>query len=441
MKRKVSISTTIALVLLAAALTVSITMMLAMRHFNNQLQLVSQRQVQYEHIDAVDKQVREYYTPNEAWLKQSIAKGYIEGLNDPYAGYFTAEQYKTESLRLTGKSSTIGITLCRNSEGLPAVGYADKNGSGYKQGLRAGDVLVTINGEAVEGKTLDKLQKLVDTTGKDPIALTVLRGEESKSFNPTPGTYTITSVDSEMQGTIGYVKITAFYGNTANQLKKALTALQQEGAASVVFDLRDNKGGTPEAAQECLGYILPMGPYAKTVDVKGNEVTLSNANNSQLSLSSVTLVNAGTTGEAEFFAGVLQDFGLTTVVGETTAGKAKYQSNFQLDTDKSVLWLTVGEYKLLKADKNWQDEGIQPDVVVELPKEQAAMSMLLPKDVDAQLQAALKELAGDAPVQTEPTDSTTETESTKKTEATKETEKTTKKTEKTTKKTTKTTKK
>ena len=88
MKRKISLSTTITLILLTMALTVSLTMLLSMRHFNSQLQQVGQRQTEYEHIHEVDSIVRKYY-PNldEELLRQGITQGYIDGVGDPYAVY------------------------------------------------------------------------------------------------------------------------------------------------------------------------------------------------------------------------------------------------------------------------------------------------------------------------------------------------------------------
>ena len=102
MKRKVSLSTTLTLALLTMAVTISLTMLLAMRYFNSQLQLVSQRQAMYSHINDVDKIVREYY-PNlsEELLRQSIAQGYVAGVDDAYATYYTPDQYVSEQLRLS----------------------------------------------------------------------------------------------------------------------------------------------------------------------------------------------------------------------------------------------------------------------------------------------------------------------------------------------------
>ena len=159
----------------------------------------------------------------------------------------------------------------------------------------------------------------------------------------------------------------------------------------LVFDLRNNVGGDPAAVQEMLSYVMPLGAYGTMTDTKGNVTKLSTKANSQLNMPTVTLINSTTAGEAEFFAGVLQDAGLTTVMGQTSAGKAKYQAYFVLEQDYSALKLTVGEYGRMKSG-SWQNEGIIPNQAVSLPPEQEAIWQLLSPHEDAQVQAAVDKL-------------------------------------------------
>lgn len=417
MRKRISLSTTLALIILAIALTISITMMLAMRHFNNQLQLVSERQSMYVHVHEVDNIVREYY-PNldKNLLHQGIAKGYVDGLGDPYAVYYTPARYAAEQLRMSGKSDGVGITLTLDAQGRPVVGRVQKASAAGKAGVAVGDLVTAVDGQPVEGKSLSELQTLV--SGTEKVLVTVSRGEESHAFDLSPFEYTVRSVESSTLDNIGYIRVSAFYDNTPSQFKSAVSALQEKGVTGLVFDLRNNAGGSSEAVNEILSYILPLGTYGTMTDVKGNVTKLNNTSGTQVSLSTVTLVNAGTAGEAEFFAGVLQDLGLTTVVGQTTAGKAKYQQYFTLTTDQSALKLTTGEYGLLKSG-SWQGVGIAPMVEAELPAEQAAVAMLLKPEEDAQVKVALEQISSsEQPQVTTSTTSTTKTEkTTKKTSA------------------------
>ena len=392
MKRKISISTTVTLVLLAIALTVSLTMLLAMRHFNNQLQLVGERQAMYYYIDDVEKVVREYY-PNltpEA-LRPGIAQGYVDSTGDRYADYYSPQQFVAEQLRLSGKANNVGVSLGLDSENHVVVSHVHANSAADKGGVKVGDVLVSLDSVSVEGKSLSELQAQVNTAAK--LLLTVRRGESShaNSFELSAFEYAVRSVQDSMIGTIGYVKITAFYENTADQFKATVSALVEQGATGLVFDLRNNVGGSPEVVQEMLSYVMPLGAYGTMTDTKGNVTKLSTKVSNQLNLPTVTLINGNTMGEAEFFAGVLQDAQITTVMGQTSAGKAKYQQYFVLEQDYSALKITAGEYGLMKSG-SWQGVGIVPNEPVSLPPEQEAIQQLLKPYEDAQVQAAVTKL-------------------------------------------------
>lgn len=400
MKKKISISTAITLILLAIALTVSLTMMLAMRQFNNQLQMVGQRQAMYTHINDVDKTVRKYYPDlDEETLRQAIAQGYIYGIGDTYAAYYTPTRFAAEQLKLAGKAANVGISLCLNAEGKIAIGRVHADSAAGKAGVRVGDVLTAVDGQPIEGKSLSELQTLV--TSAEKVLISIQRGEETLAYEMSAYQYTVRTVQTSMLGTVGYIKITAFYENTPDQFRAAVDSLKSQGAQGIIFDLRNNAGGLPSAVQEILSYVMPIGSYGTTKDTTGLVNKLASTVNNQLGVPTVTLVNSSTAGEAEFFAGVLQEFSLTTVVGQTTAGKAKYQEYFVLETDSSAVLLTVGEYGLLKAG-SWQSVGILPSHEVALPIEQAAIYQLLTPEEDVQIQAALGQITGGnrAPVTT-----------------------------------------
>ena len=390
MKRKISISTAVTLILLAIILTISLTMMLAMRRFNSQLQVVGERQTMYYYIDDVDKVVREYY-PNLTLdaLRPGVAQGFVDSVGDPYADYYTPTQFVAEQLRMSGKANDVGVSLGLDSEQHVVISRVFVGSAADKAGVKVGDVVVAVDSVSVEGKSLSDLQTQVGAATK--VLLTVRRGEGSHAFELSAFEYAVRSVQDTMIDTIGYVKITAFYENTPDQFKATISALLEQGATGLVFDLRNNAGGSPEAVQEMLSYVMPLGVYGTMTDNKGTVTKLSTKVSNQLDLPTVVLINGATLGEAEFFAGVLQDAQVTTVMGQTSGGKAKYQQYFVLEQDYSALKLTVGEYGLMKT-ASWQDKGITPNELVILPPEQEVVAELLTPHEDAQVQAAVTKL-------------------------------------------------
>ena len=390
MRKKISVSTAVTLLLLTAALTVSITMLLAMRYFNNQVQSVSQRQAMYTHVNAVDKTVRDYYGElNEEQLRQSIAEGYVNGLGDKYAAYFTPAEYEAEQLRLSGKANDVGVEVCYNADKKVTVCKVHTDSAAAKAGVKVGDVITAIDESPIGDTSVSSVQTLLNNAEK--VLLTVQRGKETTAFELSAFLYTVRSVETTVLNNVGYLKLNAFYKNTPNQFRSKLQSLLDEGVSGVVFDLRDNQGGLKDAAAEVISYLLPLGMYGSVTDAHGVETHLSANVSNQIGVSTVTLVNANTAGEAEFFAGVLQEFSLTTVVGETTAGKAKIQEYFPLEVDNSAMKLTVAEYGLLKGG-SWQGVGILPTLELQLPDNQAQVYRLLTLEEDMQVQASLTQI-------------------------------------------------
>ena len=220
MKKKISISTTVTLVLLAVALTISLTMLLAMRYFNSQLQAVSKRQAMYSHIHDVDNIVRAYYPHiDEEVLRKSIAQGYVDGLGDPYAAYFTPESYIDEQMRASGEAKNTGVVLGLDNTNQVIVSYVYAGSSAEALGAKVGDVVTAIDNLPVEGKSVSDLQAQLDSVVEDgaKITLEVRRGEASVAFPLEVRTYEVQTVQQMLLGNMGYIKITAFNANTAAQ--------------------------------------------------------------------------------------------------------------------------------------------------------------------------------------------------------------------------------
>lgn len=390
MKKKLTLSTTLTLLLLTAALAISVTMLLAMRYFNRQVQWVSQRKAMYTYIDDVDQALREYYsTLNEETLRQNVIAGFVSGSGDAYAQYFTPQEYLQEQQRLSGYANNIGVSLCEDEKGAVVIYAVAADSSAEKAGVKAGDVLTGIDGAEIGNRKIGELQQTIDNAQK--VLLSVQRGETALAFELSPYRYVVRSVQSRMIDSVGYIKITAFYENTPAQLEDAIIEMTEAGVTGLILDLRDNAGGLRTAMQESISLLMPLGAYGSATDKDGNVTTLSSSVNQQFGVSNVTLVNAGTAGEAEFIAGALQEASLATVIGETTAGKAKYQEYITVEMDNSAIKLTAGEYSLLKGG-SYEGKGIVPSKEVKLTAEQQAIFPLLNEENDPQLKAALAQI-------------------------------------------------
>ncbi len=388
--KKYSLSAVITLLILVVALAISITMMIAMRYFNQQVNAVTQKQALYAHITDIDTKVRTYYPSlDEEQLRSALAAGYVAGLQDPYARYYSTDAYKQALLLREGCAAGVGIRLKTDAQSRLVVDKLDADAAAEKAGVQVGDIVTQVNGNAVAGPQQASLQEMLDTS-TEKLAVSVLRGDKAIAFELTAYTYNLKSVQEKMLNeTVGYIRITAFYDNTLNQFKAACSSLENQGAASYIFDVRGcSGGGSTDTLKAMLSYLLPHGAYAAWVGSDGRTENLVADDARTLSGTFAVVTDEKTKGEAELFAGVLQEFGVATVVGEKTAGKGKIQDFVALKADNSAIYLTVGEIVLMRGG-SIEGVGITPTVAVSLPAAQKAQGAALKTEDDAQVQAAL----------------------------------------------------
>ncbi len=392
-KKKFSFSALLTVVILAVAVSISVTMKLAMEHFNQQVNAVAKKQVLYNHISDIDKKVRDIYTSlDEEQLQSALAEGYVQGIGDPYAKYYSTDEYKAAQLTRAGQAAGVGIVLKANDKGELTVGKVHTDSAAHKAGVKEGDVLASLNGESLVGTAQQVVQKQLDES-TEKLTLSVKRDGKAMAFELTAYTYALDTVIDRMIGdTVGYIRITAFYDNTFSQFKAAYSALVDDGAQSFVFDVRGcAQGGSTAALEQILSNIMPHGTYATYTAADGTVTNMVSHSTMETSLPSVTLVNNETRGEAEVFAGVLQEFNRTTVIGEKTVGKGKVQDFVPLQVDNSAMLLTVGEIKLIRGGAI-EDVGITPNTTVAMSAYKAARIGIIKDEEDDQLQAALQAL-------------------------------------------------
>ena len=396
--KRFSFSTLITLVILAVALAISVTMMIAMRHFNSQVNAVTQRQALYNHINDIDTKVRQQYPSiDEEALRSALAAGYVNALSDPYAQYLDSTSYKRATSIRQGQVTDLGITLKAETSGL-VVSKVASGSAAQQAGVLVGDLLVSVDSVPVFAPDRATLQRKLDTT-EERVLLSVKRGDKTMAFDLTAYSYQIQTVTERMlSDSVGYIRISTFLDNTVSQFRAAFSSLENQGAVNFVFDLRGcTSGGSRESLEGILSYLMPHGAYAIWSGNTGESYNLVADTPHTLSGSSVTLVNKDTRGEAELFAGILQEFSMTTVIGEKTAGKGKFQDFVTLQADNSALSLTVGEITLMRGG-SIEGVGITPNKEVLMLAEKTAMIGSMADADDDQLQAALSVFSANLPV-------------------------------------------
>lgn len=385
MSKKVSIGVLLTAVILSIALTMSITMVVAIRYFNSTVSDVTQRKAMFDYVTEVDQIVRYNYvgTIDEEKLRTALGKGYIDGIGDPYAAYLSATEYQEALDTLKGKQTGFGLEVSLSDNGRIVITRVHPHSTADKTGIQKGDVLTAINGSEVSASDFTQVNRTLADASK--VILSVNRDGVSHAFEISTSTFQSVSVEGRLlPDDVGLIRMYTIQDTTPDQFKSTYETLEKQGATRFIFDLRDNTGGSHEAVESLLSYLVPNGAYALQLDNTGKTIYLTSENSRSMTYPSVTLVNTATAGEAELFAGVLQELDKTTVIGETTAGKGLIQQCFT-NTDGSAVRLSVAERRLIKGG-SIEGVGIIPDEEMHLRGQLA----LTEEADDAPLQAAIQ---------------------------------------------------
>lgn len=351
----------------------------------------------YEEImDLVDT----YYIgedPDETALNDAMADAVVQAVGDRWSYYVSSEDYQSYLDNINNSYVGVGITITAHYDDEDAlVGYevteVTDGGPAQEAGVLAGDILTMVNGTSVADITMTETKNLVKGQEGTTVELTFLRGEATVTLNVERRSFTLVPAEGRMlEGNVGYIVIDNFDAGCADTVKKLVEELQQEGATSLLFDVRNNPGGLKSELTRLLDYLLPEGTIFHTLNYAGEEEIVT-SDTDHVDMPMACLVNSNSYSAAEYFACCIQEYNVGQVVGEQTCGKGYYQVGMQL-SDGSCVNLSIGKY-YTPSGKSLIDVGVTPDVELSLDEELTvllAQGKLDPED-DPQVQAALSTL-------------------------------------------------
>lgn len=400
MSKKVSLGVAATVTLIAMAVTFSMTMTVSMNMFNNTVSSVKNKERMYNKLSEVDRYVRanEYFDINDDTLNDTIASGYMLGISDRYARYYSAKAYSERVGLANGRLMGIGVAVVKD----PSSGYARiirvyDNTPATNVGLEVGGFITAI-GDTSTRSMSDAAAMASALLGEEGSTvnikyLTPLR--EEQSFEIIHANYTTPSISTVrlMDNGVGYLRIDSFTSGTAVEFRNAVNSLTNQGATSLIFDLRDNSGENLNAALVATDYCVPSGLIAQSQDKGGNVADLRMSDENEITLPMVCLVNGSTASGAELFANALRKMAGATIVGSTTAGKGVLLSDPQSLSDGSAVVITVG-ILLDNEGKNWNGTGLTPDVDASLTNDEQSSYYDFTVDNDPQIAKAINAISG-----------------------------------------------
>lgn len=326
----------------------------------------------YQELDAqfgkyytIEKTIRDHslYDVDDSNLDVELAEAVLGIVaDDNYALYYTQEEYEAFERKYLDSYTGIGIAATLDEEGRVIVGRVIEGGPADEAGLRAGDIIVTVDGVAptdlndasnrLRGEAGTKVEVLIDRGG-DELTFTIYRMEvEDKS---------VSSKKMFPDDKIAYINIASFRSGTADEFEIAVKSLKSSGYDKFIIDLRGNAGGMTNEAIDLADLLLPACKITSVRNKKGHE-DISNSDSETLGISYVIVVDGDSASASELFAGAIRDNHGGKIIGSRTYGKGVVQTLYKLQ-DGSVIKITTDEY-LLPSGDSINGVGIEPDIEV-----------------------------------------------------------------------------
>ena len=327
----------------------------------------------YEKIDlfgeVLEKIKQEYVDEiDQADVMDSAINGVLQSL-DPYSAYMSPDLFKSMQTESSGEFGGLGIEIGMEA-GVVKVIAPISDTPAEKAGIKAGDYIVRINKEQVQGKTLMEAVKLMRGPVGSSIELTIRRKQVKKSltFNIQRQIIEVKSVESKILGTeknIGYIKLKSFNENSDKQFIGKIKNFEKQKLIGYIIDLRNNPGGLLNQAVTITDFFLEEGEIVSTRGRRISETRkfFARSGDGIKGKPLIVLINNGSASASEIFAGALKDHKRAIILGENSYGKGSVQSIIPLRNGGGIR-LTISKY-YLPSGKSISEVGVSPDIFVE----------------------------------------------------------------------------
>ena len=393
---------TIMLVILTAFVTFMITAFTTYTYFSNNSQNLNKVDTidvgndssLQKYLKNIKSTIEKYYlykdNIDESKLEEGAIEGYVKGLGDEYTEYVPKEEMKEYTEDITGSFVGIGIYMVADEDlGKIIVYYPIPDSPAKKAGIKSGDVIKSVDGKEYTSEDFDTIADNIKGEEGTTVNIVIDRNGEELSFdikrekiNTNP--ITIKLLDNN----IGYLNLPSFDEDAATAFEEKVNELKNQGATSLIIDLRNNGGGIVDEATDIADLMLDEGnTIISTVDNNDKKDVTFSVKQPTITMPVVVLVNENSASSSEILACSLKDNERAKIVGQKTFGKGIIQTLLSLN-DGSGLKITTEEYYTPKGNKI-NKVGIEPDEEVELPEDIKSIYSVKEEE-DTQLQKAIE---------------------------------------------------
>ena len=388
----------IAGVLITALLSSAATIVLIKGGVGDSITMSAKEYEEYRQFIALDevadKIEEEFYAevPSRDILVAGAASGMLNTLEDQYARYYTAEEYEQYLSSVNGEYHGIGMVISQPDKVGAMVLEVYEESPAQRAGIRAGDILTHIGDRYAADMTLEDISSFIAAQSDKGVTLKLLRGGGTMEITVYSEEITVSHVEHALfRGNTGYIAISMFGGNCAEEFEEAMEDLKRRNYTSLVIDLRDNPGGSLDIVVRVADELLGKGMRIVSVGSEGAEdEEVYEAKGQAIDVPVAVLVNQNSASASEILAAAIQENGIGKVVGTKTFGKGIVQTTMPVESTGGWLKLTTDAYYTPKGN-NIHGVGITPDIYAELPEEYQTLAIdQIEQEQDTQLWAALE---------------------------------------------------
>ena len=394
MNKKVSLGVAISLVAVACAITFVLTMTVSLNMYNSMVTGVQERETINAKIKEIDTFVRgsSIYELEENDVLNGIMNGYISGLDDKYAKYYTTSEYYKKQQTESGEIIGIGIETVVEGDYLKITEVYENSPAKVAE-ISKDYVITEINGKDILTLGAQAAQQQLD--GEEGTKITVT----TKAPDGTENTVTLVrqiiklqSVKGAMVDGYAYIKISTFNGLTDDQFTQLIDRYESQSVLGYIFDLRNTAEGDIAPLQSMLNRIMPKATVAKKVLSNGTEEEILLTDGVQeIKKPMAVIVNTTTACTAELFAVALRDYSGAVLVGSVTAGKAELQTTKSFKDGSAVSISTARVYP--SKSESFDEVGLKPGYIIDITQQEELAIKFADPSTDVQLQKAVEAVA------------------------------------------------
>ncbi len=300
-------------------------------------------------------------------LMTGSIKGMVNALGDPYSVYMDPKMFSELMLETKGSFGGVGIVLGVKDKMLTVVAPIEGTPA-EAAGILSGDRITAIDTHDTKDMALDEAVGKIRGKEGSQVTLTIQRpGQEPKEYSLTRATIILKTVSGKMLNDgMGYIRLSMFSETTGSDFAQKMAELDEKGMTSLILDLRNNPGGLIGESVKVANLLVPKGLIVSVINKDGSREAF-NSDLTKTPIPLVVLINGGSASASEIVAGAVKDREAGKLVGVKTFGKGSVQRLVPLDKD-SALKITIAEYHT-PSDRSIHGKGIDPDIVVEIPKD------------------------------------------------------------------------